>query len=127
MKIQGLNDALQFFGQVQDKDREKGNPDKRRQQRQGYGSDKKKSNFEESLEVSQAELEKAVEAFKTDEQAKANGLNAKTDGQGPGLKVILTDNSGKVVRQFTGEEFLKLRSDTHQEGRVRGKILDQKL
>lgn len=75
---------------------------------------------------SREDLELAIQQFATDRQSRENGLQADLVGQGPGLKVVLKDGTGAVIRQFTGEEFVKLReavaSDT-----PRGKILDQKL
>ena len=67
----------------------------------------------------------AIAEFKTENAAM--GLDASVSGQGPGLKVTLKDVNGSVVRQFTGEEFLKLRQASRRDGTQRGKILDQKL
>ena len=50
-----------------------------------------------------------------------------TEGRGPGLKVILKDSQGGIVRQLSGEEFLRLRQGSSTEPRMRGKILDQKF
>lgn len=76
------------------------------------------------------EVEKEVQAevlrFREDAQSVANGLTASTEQDGPGLKVVLKDGSGTVIRQLTGEEFLKLREAVEQIA-TRGKILDQKL
>jgi hypothetical protein len=72
-------------------------------------------------------LDQAIEAFQTDSQAQANGLSATRVGTGPGLKIVLKDEAGSVVRQFTGEEFLKLRQAASNDGKARGKLLDQKL
>lgn len=72
------------------------------------------------------QVAQAVESFQVDAQAAAHGLQAAVEGQGPGLRVVLKDGSGAVVRQLSGEEFLRLREATAQ-GLRRGKILDQKL
>ena len=64
----------------------------------------------------------AVESFQFDTQATHHGLQASLVGQGPGLRVVLKDSQGAVVRQLSGEEFIRLREATS-----RGKILDQKL
>lgn len=76
------------------------------------------------------EVEKEVQAevlrFREDAQSVANGLTASAEQDGPGLKVVLKDGSGTVIRQLTGEEFLKLREAVEQIA-TRGKILDQKL
>lgn len=69
----------------------------------------------------------AIESFQADEATVANGLKASIEGHGPGLRIILKDINGGVVRQFTGEEFLKLRSAAAPGAHRNGKILDQKL
>ena len=56
----------------------------------------------------------AVTAFATELQNQTAGLSASMSGQGPGLKVVLKDGSGAVIRQPTGEEFLKLREAATQ-------------
>lgn len=66
----------------------------------------------------------AVDAFSQDSAVVANGLNAAVEGQGPGLRVTLKDGRGAVVRQFTGEEFVRLREAA---AGPRGKLLDKKL
>ena len=81
-----------------------------------------------SSDQSQPEqVNQAVESFKSDHQAQANGLSANLEGTGPGLRVILTDKAGKVVRRLSGEEFLKLRGAASAIERISGKILDRKL
>src|SRR5690242_12183669 len=60
----------------------------------------------------QEKLEEAVQAFAADSQAQASGLKASVTGVGPGLKVVLTDQSGGIVRQLSREEFMKLRETT---------------
>lgn len=69
-------------------------------------------------------VDTAVEAFAQDSAVLANGLNAAVEGQGPGLRVTLKDGRGAVVRQFTGEEFVRLREAA---AGPRGKLLDKKL
>ncbi len=72
-------------------------------------------------------IEAAIESFRTDIDAQANGLSASVEGTGPGLRIVLKDVNGGVVRQFTGEEFIKLRNAVGRDFHARGKILDQKL
>ncbi|MEO5968645.1 MAG: hypothetical protein ABIQ95_01855 [Bdellovibrionia bacterium] len=72
-------------------------------------------------------IDEAIDAFQTDPQAQENGLKASLSGNGPGLKVVLKDGQGSIVRQFTGEEFLRLRQSVSKDDRICGKILDQKL
>ena len=79
--------------------------------------------------VDEKNVQEAIEGFSKDIHADSNGLKATASGQGPGLKVILKDGSGAVIRQWSGEEFLKLRKAASNDSGdpKRGKILDQKL
>lgn len=79
-------------------------------------------------------IDEALAAFKSDATAQEHGLSAEVEGAGPGLKVSLKDCNGTTVRQFSGEEFLRLREvsalkpgSTNSPTAKRGKILDQKL
>lgn len=85
------------------------------------------SEDQEIFEVADDRVVDAVDSFAHDAQALANGLNASMSGQGPGLRVVLKDGTGAIVRQFTGEEFLQLREAVAASGSARGKILDRKL
>lgn len=67
----------------------------------------------------------AVDALSQDLANAAIGLNATMEGQGPGLRVTLKDGRGAIVRQFTGEEFIRLREAA--QGASRGRLLDKKL
>lgn len=84
-------------------------------------SDENSQAFDEQL------VGQAVAEFQADKQAQASGLSASVNGHGPGLKVVLRDGSGGVVRQLSAEEFLKLRQALSKESHLPGKILDQKL
>ena len=73
-------------------------------------------------------VDQAIQAFQNDQRTQAMGLTAaRTEAKGPGLKVVLRDGTGAVIRQFTGEEFLRLREAAQNDPKSRGKILDQKL
>jgi hypothetical protein len=79
-------------------------------------------------------IDEALESFKTDAAAQASGLSATAEGSGPGLKVSVKDCNGTTLRQFSGEEFLRLREAANgpapgalPTGLRRGKLLDQKL
>lgn len=78
-------------------------------------------------ERNREKLEEAVRDFSRDTQAQANGLTISAEGQGPGLRVVVKGSDGAVVRQFTGEEFIRLRESVTQGRSSPGKILDQKL
>jgi hypothetical protein len=127
VKINPLSNALSFLGRVRDKQDAEGGG-----QGGGHhaGSDQQQQKDETTtptVEVSDDTIEKAIEAFAVDTQTLANGLSASRVGTGPGLKVVLKDSSGAVLRQFSGEEFLRLRGASNKDVRARGKILDQKL
>ena len=129
MKISSPTDNVRYLSQI----RGKKDGDASGQQKHHQDQPKKdQESFDEALEVSQQKLEEAVEGFSKDAQAQQNGLSVATSGDGPGLRVTLKDGSGSVVRQFTGEEFLRLRiaatgSSTSKDGPARGKLLDRKL
>ena len=125
MKINPLYDAYRALNIVRKKeDGESGGHQEQRQQRRENESE---SEFSEVLEVTEEKVAEAVEAFSSDKQNQASGINASVDGSGPGLKVALKDGTGNVMRLLTGEEFLKMREAAAKGDRTRGKILDQKL
>ena len=71
-------------------------------------------------------VEKAVSDFQTEAQSQQHGLKASISGNTPGLRVVLSDVNGNVIRQFEGQEFVRLRSSGARDSRGRGKLLDQK-
>lgn len=81
----------------------------------------------EFFEFTEENLEKAVRDFGEDVQTQANGLIASAEGHGPGLRVVVKGSDGSVIRQFTGEEFLRLRESVNKVRTGTGKILDQKF
>jgi hypothetical protein len=112
-----------------DKDGDNGREQYSRQQEQP-AQDQNPESFEQKLDAEQeeeADIEEIAENFSEDPTPQAIGLSAQTQGQGPGLKVVLKDPNGGVIRHFTGDEFLKLRESLLHETQVRGKILDQKI
>jgi len=72
-----------------------------------------------------AAVQSALHDFKTEAQAQNHGLQATI--RGPGLTVVLSDIHGSVIRTFSPDEFLRLRSSGGQDNRGRGRLLDQKL
>jgi len=76
-----------------------------------------------SPEQEKQAVEKAVFDFQTESKSQQHGLQANLS---PGLKVVLSDINGNVIRQFEAAEFLKLRTGGKQDTRGRGKLLDQK-
>ncbi len=79
-----------------------------------------------SPEQEREAVEKAVSEFETEAQSQQHGLKASIAGNTPGLRVVLSDINGNVIRQFEGEEFVRLRSSGTRDTRGRGKLLDQK-
>ncbi|MDR3608857.1 MAG: hypothetical protein P4M08_15945 [Oligoflexia bacterium] len=125
MKINPLTSGVPYLRLVQTKDDAHSREDaEQRRQNKGDHSEEKQEPRSDT-EMSQA-VDKALETFSADPQTRASGLAAAAEGSGPGLRVVLKDAQGKVVRQFTGEEFLRLREAAAQDHRARGKILDQK-
>lgn len=127
MKINPLNPAIQYLDHTADRVKE--SRDGHSQSNQQKPDQEKKDNKEnEARQVAESfdDVQAAVNAFHADMQTQANGISAAIEGSGPGLKVVLKDGSSAVIRQFTGEEFLKLR-EVVAKGKSRGKILDQKL
>jgi hypothetical protein len=123
VKITRVPETIRSTERVNDKENASG---------QGRGQNREERNPEqqkepETFQITEVKVENAVDAFQKDDQARVSGLQASMIGQGPGLRVILKDGSGAIVRQFTGEEFVKLREAVSKDGRARGKILDQKL
>lgn len=124
MKIRPLTDTIQSFTRVQSKE-DKGNTGGERQQQNPQKDGNQ--NPETPVSVTPETVGAAIESFAADKQAQVNGLTAAMAGSGPGLRVVLRDGSGAIVRQMSGEEFLKLRETVSKDKDKRGKILDQKL
>jgi hypothetical protein len=123
MKINSYTPIPQSFGRITEAGNDKqggaGSNAYERQKKKDQDGDKKE--FEASLEA----VEAAVESFSGDESTQSSGISAQTEGQGPGLKVVLKDSTGGILRSVSGEEFLRLREAAYQ-GRKSGRILDQK-
>ncbi len=106
---------------VTDKNDKQGGAGQNAYERQKEKDQKEEVPFEASLE----EVNAAIETFTGDETNHSHGITAETTGNGPGLKVVLKDAAGGVLRAVSGEEFLKLR-EAVTAGRKSGRILDQK-
>ena len=125
MKIRPLTETLQSFQRVSGKQDKESRSDQGSQQQ---GKDRQETDREESEEIpTYGEVSAAIENFTADKKALENGLTASMAGSGPGLRVLLKDGTGAVIRQMTGDEFVKLRESVTQDPQSRGKILDQKL
>ena len=125
MKVGPSTEAIRYLNSVHEK-REPGDEAGQNPGQQHGQNPEKDGQNPEIFEVSDEKVGDAIQAFRKDGQTQAHGLSAEMIGKGPGLRVTLKDGSGAIVRQFTGEEFLKLREATAM-GRPSGKILDQKV
>lgn len=126
MKIRPIiPDSLGYFQQVHEK---KGDGSAGHQQRDPSQEQSPHSSQEETpIQVTDEKITEAIESFQTDSQAKNLGISVQGVGQGPGLRIMLKDQKGKVLRQISAEEFLKLRESVQTTAAARGKILDQKM
>lgn len=119
MKV-NFTPITQILNKVTDKDNNKqGGAGQNAYERQ------KKDEKKEEVPVTAEEVQSAIETFSGDETNLSHGITAKAEGNGPGLKVVLRDGSGGVLRSVSGEEFLKLREAVTQ-GKKSGRIIDQK-
>ncbi len=91
-----------------------------------YEQNKKDQEDTQDFESTVENIQKAVDDFSTNELNQTHGITASSEGSGPGLKVILKDCNGGVLRSVSGEEFMKLRQAI-QAGSKSGRILDQKV
>jgi hypothetical protein len=91
-----------------------------------YEQNKKEQEKQQEFEATMENIQKAVDDFSSNEMNRSHGISASSEGSGPGLKVILKDCNGGVLRSVSGEEFLKLRQAL-QVGAKSGRILDQKV
>jgi len=108
-----------LFGDSPKRER-KENPEKKKEEK---GADPEA--FARDAEEAALKVNSALAAFEQESAAALQGLKAAIEGSGPGLRVTLKDGTGAVVRQFTGEEFVRLREAAA--GTNRGKLLDKKL
>jgi uncharacterized protein YlxW (UPF0749 family) len=128
MKINSVTGPTGYPTQIREKQEDSSsqshqqNPEKK-----DSDSDQKTQENREEFDNSPEQIKQAVEAFEIDSLAQANGLHASVEGTGPGLKVVLKDGAGGTIRQFTSEEFLRLRQTASKDLKTRGKILDRKL
>src|SRR5690349_13558420 len=106
MKLGPLTEAVRYLNTVHEK-RESGDGGGNSGHQNHQNPEQRKD--PEVIEVSDEKVGAAIDAFRRDTQTQANGLSAEMNGNGPGLRVVLKDGSGAIVRQFTGEEFLRLR------------------
>lgn len=129
MKVNASSSSLAILNRIKDRDGSAqehyhapdGEGQKKNENKQAYSH-----SDAEILEVTDERVQSAIANFQKDENMAAAGLSVVAEGRLPGLKIYLKDVSGNTVRQFSAEEFLKLRDSSSQDHRARGKILDQK-
>jgi hypothetical protein len=121
MNIKANSSITQIFARVTEKsmDKEGGAG------QNAYERQQKKEKDEREFEATIEEVSEAIEKFAGDETTLANGITAESQGNGPGLRVLLKDAKGGILRSVSGEEFLKLREAVNA-GHKSGRILDQK-
>jgi len=125
MKISSYAALNPLFGKIseagQDKQGGAGSNAFERHKKKDPEKDEKKE-FEASLEA----IEEAIDHFGEDQINSSHGLSATSEGSGPGLRVVLKDQTGGVLRSVSGEEFLKLREAANS-GAKSGRLLDRKV
>ncbi len=131
MKV--ANTALTpWYSRVLDRDSQ--NRDEREQHRDPHKKDQDPENpkkEEPEFVVSEEQIQKAIALFAHDQQAQQNGLSACIAGKGPGLRVVLKDAEGHVVRALNPTEFVVLQSESKvtptEATKGVGKLLDRKV
>ncbi len=102
----------------------------RRQQTAQSPEDEAPAPTEPSIEEQLRAVQAAIEDFTRESKTQSHGLQASIRQPiptgAPGLSVVLSDLDGRVIRSFSGAEFLKLRQAGSADTRGRGKLLDQK-
>ena len=122
MKINSYASIHPLFGKISEAGADKqGGAGQNAFERHKKKDEEKEENFEASLEA----VEAAVDGFADDKLDSSNGISASAEGAGPGLRVVLKDASGGVLRSVSGEEFLKLR-EAASSGARSGRLLDRK-
>ena len=127
MKIPPAPDNVRFLPSGADRD-PAGNAYDQQQGKKGkapnpYAAQKAEAPVE--IQVTDETVNAAMLTLQSDQQTRAQGIEAEVQGTGPGLKIVLKDGSGATIRSLSGEEFLRLREATH-DVRIAGKIIDQK-
>ena len=84
------------------------------------GSSKKdrKKSKKDNLKVNEKEVISAIDEFSKEKLTLKSGLKASLNKKGSQLNVTLKDSSGAIIRQLTGNEFLKLRKSIDKNGKI---------
>lgn len=131
MKIQSVTTSIgtvsdRAVSGARDKNQNSNGKQENEQQKNEQDSNEKP---EEPFHERLARLANEVKAFADDPTSKLNGLSAEVTQDGtPGLRVVLKDGKGAVLRLISGEEFLELRQTLeHSKQGARGGLLNQKI
>jgi uncharacterized FlaG/YvyC family protein len=125
VKTNTISNKLQIFSQ---KVNDKGSASEFSQQfNQKNEQENKKEEEKEQLVVSDENVSHAIEKFSKDEELSQHGIQMSMVGTGPGLKVILRDGSGAVIRQLSGEDFLRLKQLTDKDTHKHSRLLNTKV
>jgi len=126
------NNLTPWYSRVLDRDSQNRDDHERQRDSSKKEQDPEKSKKKnEEFVVSDEQIQKAIELFSHDQQAQQNGLSAAVAGKGPGLRVILKDSEGHVVRALSPTEFVVLQSEAKvtptEVTKGVGKLLDRKV
>ncbi len=123
MKIYNFPQISAVGSRVKERDGDKQEGAGKNAYQQNKKDQQKKDDQPSEFQVQVEDVQNAIEALNHTEVE--TGVHAAAEGDGPGLKVKLTDGAGGILRTVSGEEFLKLR-EAITGGKVPGKILDKK-
>lgn len=126
MKINPLAGALPFADKATDRVHSKEDASDESlggQNRQDRG-EKRRREETPTVEVNEKSVADAIDKLGGELRAEHTDIQASMEGSGPGLKVVLKDGRGAIIRQMTGDEFLQLRTSVGPASK--GRLLDKK-
>ena len=119
IKIPAVNPG--FFKRVDPKEEQKDSSEFEQHLKDEHKKQKRQADDDSEPEVT----EEAIETASVDLKSLGVATEVIADAKSPGLRVDLKDAKGKLIRQLSGEEFLKLRSAVDTTTKT-GRILDEK-
>jgi hypothetical protein len=130
MKISGINQLTSWYSRVLDREGSGREEHRGSDKQQSNDPRSQKENLSSDFEVTDEQIQRAIDLFSKDSQAVQNGLSACTIGKGSGLRVVLKDADGHTLRSLRPSEFLAMQRDSQVSpksvSKGVGKILDQK-
>lgn len=128
VKINPLAGALPFAEKGTDRVHAKDEPTEENlggQNRQDRDEKRRRQGDETpKVEVTDKNVAQAIDQLGGELRAEHTDIQASMEGSGPGLKVVLKDGRGAIIRQMTGDEFLQLRTSVGPHSK--GRLLDKK-